>query len=81
MLCHARSGTLLVDHASLHVVLAATHSFDRSLMETLVEDNVNPIDKVERSALIMAGAVHAAAAADMLEAGDAATRRLLEAVP
>ena len=53
-----RSGTLAVDEASLHVVLAATHSFDKTLMATVVQDNVDPIEKLERSALILGAAVH-----------------------
>jgi hypothetical protein len=36
-----------------------THCFDKTLMETVTRDNVNPIEKVERTQLIMASAVHA----------------------
>lgn len=53
-----KSGAIPVEHASLHVVVAASHCFDKSVLETLVQDNVNPIDKVERSTLIMATTVH-----------------------
>lgn len=53
-----KSGVVPVDAASLHIVVAATHCFDKSVTETVVQDNVNPIDKVERSTLIMAGTVH-----------------------
>lgn len=53
-----KSGALSVEHASLHVVVAATHCFDKTVTETVVQDNTNPIAKVERSTLIMAGTIH-----------------------
>ena len=34
------------------------HTFDESLVETVVQKNVNPIEKVERSLLIMASTLH-----------------------
>ena len=52
-----KAGALPVEYASLHVVVAATHTFDESLMDTIVKGNVNPICKVERSSLIMAGII------------------------
>ena len=63
----SRSGVLPFDEVALHVVLASTHSFDKTLMNTLVQDNVNPIEKVERSTLIVASTVHDAPAAEMIK--------------
>jgi hypothetical protein len=40
-------------------VLASTHCFDKTLLDTVVQDNVNPIEKVERSVLIVASTIHA----------------------
>jgi hypothetical protein len=54
----SRSGSLAIDCAELHVVMACTHNFTKSLIDTVVQDNVNPIEKVERSALILATTVH-----------------------
>jgi hypothetical protein len=54
----SKSGALVMHSASLHVVIAATHCFDKSLMDTVVQGNVNPIERVERSALIMASTIH-----------------------
>ena len=62
----SRSGILVFDDAALHVVLAATHSFDMSLLNTIVQDNVNPIEKVERSTLIIASTIHGKELADDL---------------
>ena len=61
-----KSGALVMHSASLHVVIAATHCFDKSLMDTVVQGNVNPIERVERSALIMASTIHEMSAADLI---------------
>ena len=71
----SRSGGLTVDHASLHVVIAATHCFDLSLMDTIIKNNVNPIEKVERSTLIMATTVHGRPVGQLVK-GDQAQRVL-----
>ncbi|CAK0855372.1 unnamed protein product [Prorocentrum cordatum] len=62
-----KSGALPVDAATLHVVVAATHCFDKTVTSTVIEDNVSPIEKVERSSLIMAATVHRVPVAALLE--------------
>ena len=62
----SKSGALPVEHASLHVVLAATHGFDKTLLDTVVQNNVNPIERVERSLMIVATTVHRRPAAELL---------------
>jgi len=54
----SKSGGLQIEDAALHVVMAATHCFDRNLMDTIVQKSVNPIEKVEHSTMIMATIVH-----------------------
>jgi hypothetical protein len=49
----SRSGCLPFDQASLHVVLGATHCFDKTITDTVIQDNVNPVEKLERSLLII----------------------------
>jgi hypothetical protein len=55
----SKSGALPLGNCQLHVVILVTHCFDKTLMETVTRDNVNPIEKVERTQLILASAVHA----------------------
>lgn len=62
----SRSGALPIDDASLHVVVAATHCFDKTLLETVIQDNVNPIEKVERSLMIVGTTIHDQPAAALL---------------
>jgi len=63
----SKSGVLAIDSAELHVVVAATHCFADSLMDTIIKENINPIEKVERSTLIMAMAVHGTEAEELLK--------------
>jgi hypothetical protein len=63
-----RSGCLMVDHASLHVIMAATHTFSKTLIDTVIQDNINPIEKVERSALIVATTIHNKPASELVKA-------------
>ena len=39
-------------------MIGSTHCFAKSLIDTLVQDNMNPIEKVERSMLIVASTLH-----------------------
>jgi hypothetical protein len=71
-----KSGGLQVQDASLHVVIAATHCFDRSLVDTVVQRNVNPIEKVELSSLIMATTIHNEERVENLVVGDQVDRLL-----
>merc|ERR1719295_610732 len=52
------SGSLPIDCATLHVIVAATHCFDETIINTIIQKNVNPIEKVERSTLIVASTIH-----------------------
>ena len=74
-----RSGALVMESASLHVVIAATHCFDKTLMDTVVQGNVNPIERAERSAVIMATTIHRLPASALLSDGE--VQRVLSCSP
>ena len=75
----SRGGALVMENASLHIIMAATHCFDKSLMDTIVENNINPIERVERSSLIMMGAIHGLPPSQLLS--DSESSRVLSHSP
>ncbi|EJK49929.1 hypothetical protein THAOC_31144, partial [Thalassiosira oceanica] len=62
----SRSGSLAIAHSELHVVVAMTHCFEKDLMGTVIRDNVNPIEKIECSTLLLASAVHGVSARELV---------------
>lgn len=70
------SGALPIEHAAMHVVIAVTHSFADSVMDSLVKKNLNPIENIERSSLILASTLLGKAAGDLVQ--PAQLQRLLE---
>jgi hypothetical protein len=73
----SQSGAITIENASLHVVVAATHCFGQSLIDTVIQENANPIEKCERSALIVASVVHGESAGNMI-AGEQEVARIKE---
>eukprot|EP01060_Flectonema_neradi_P029488 TRINITY_DN408_c0_g1_i9.p1 TRINITY_DN408_c0_g1~~TRINITY_DN408_c0_g1_i9.p1 ORF type:complete len:912 (+),score=260.96 TRINITY_DN408_c0_g1_i9:79-2736(+) len=61
-----RSGAMDIPDAELHVVIASTHCFDKTLIDTVIQGNINPIEKVERSILIAATTIHSKPASELL---------------
>lgn len=62
----SRSGSLPIAYSELHVVIAVTHCFDKDVMSTVICDNVNPIEKLECSTLLLASAVHGVPARELI---------------
>jgi len=54
----SKSGAMVLPYTELHVLVSATHGFDKSLVDTVIKDNVNPIEKIERSLLIVSSSVN-----------------------
>jgi len=54
----SRSGSLPIAFSDLHVVVCVTHCFEKDIMATVVEDNVNPIEKLEMSTLLLGSTIY-----------------------
>jgi hypothetical protein len=61
-----KSGSIVIEDCTLHIVLSNIHFFDHSLLDTVVEANVNPISQMERSALIVASTIHGVSTNDLV---------------
>jgi hypothetical protein len=66
----SRSGTLPIASSELHVVIGVTHCFERSLIETVIRDNINPIEKAEKSALLVASTIYNVGVRELIGEGD-----------
>jgi len=62
----SRSGSLPISAGELHIIITTTHCFEKSVVETVVRDNVNPLEKIERSHLVVASVIHDVSVGDML---------------
>jgi len=63
----SRNGALAIDAADFHVILASTHCFTKNLMNTVIQDNVNPIEKMERSLLIVGTTIQGRSAEELVK--------------
>ncbi len=52
-----KSGGTGIKDVELHAIVSLSHCFGKNLMSTLVEDNVNPIEKVEKSTFMVASQI------------------------
>ena len=73
----SRSGSLPISCSELHVIVCVTHSFEKTVMNTLIQDNVNPIERLELSALLLASTIYGQPAHNLI--GDDLERSRLTA--
>ena len=76
-----RSGALVCLAAQLHVFVAGSHSFAESVMDTVGRDGVDPILRLERAQLLMAGALFGLPSVRLLPANSSQLQRLLLIAP
>jgi hypothetical protein len=76
----SRSGSLPIACAELHVVVAVTHCFENDVMGTVIKDNANPIEKVEKTMLLMASTIHGVEPPALIE-NQAQSTRLMQNFP
>ena len=77
----SRSGSLPIACAELHVVLGVTHCFENTVMGTVIEDNVNPIEKMEQSTLLIASTIHSVSPNELMSGSSSETARLASQYP
>jgi hypothetical protein len=63
----SRSGSLAIESSELHVIVAVTHCFEKDIIGTIIQDNINPIQKIESSTLLFASAIHGVNARDLIK--------------
>eukprot|EP00985_Skeletonema_marinoi_P009972 scaffold4696_cov154-Skeletonema_marinoi.AAC.1 len=63
----SRSGSLAIESSELHVIVAVTHCFEKDIIGTIIQDNINPIQKLESSTLLFALAIHGVDARDLIK--------------
>ncbi|KAJ3144977.1 hypothetical protein HDU86_001317 [Geranomyces michiganensis] len=51
----SRSGELILENVHLHVVCAATQAFDRTLVDTIIRGNIDPLRMIRETNLVIAG--------------------------
>lgn len=76
----SRSGSLPLAYSELHVVIAVTHCFENDVLGTVLQDNINPIEKVEKSSLMVASTIHGSSPGALLES-DTSVARLQGSFP
>jgi hypothetical protein len=75
-----RSGSLPLLAAEHHVIIGVRHSFEETVLKTVIQRNRNPIEKMERSALIVAALIHNVGIPELV-AGGAMMERLGTELP
>ncbi|KAJ3342438.1 hypothetical protein HDU91_000535, partial [Kappamyces sp. JEL0680] len=52
-----KSGALSLE-ADLHILIGVAHTFDKTVMDTIVQENTNPIEKINASTVVLTACIH-----------------------
>jgi hypothetical protein len=77
----SRSGSLPLLSTEIHAIVGATHCFDLNIMDTVIQENINPVDRFERSLLIVASTIYGIADVGALLKGDEQSLRISKHSP
>jgi hypothetical protein len=62
----SRSGSLSISFSELHVIVSVTHCFEKDVIETIIQDNINPIEKLENTTLLVGSAIYGVPASGLI---------------
>jgi hypothetical protein len=62
----SRSGSLVLELCSLHVIIPFTHCFDSSVLNCVLQDSLNPLELLERSNLLLASHIYESISEELL---------------
>jgi len=76
----SRSGSLEIPFSDIHVLICATHQFEKTVIETVIQENINPIEKLEISTLLMASTILGVPSRDLVRS-ESDRKRLEKSFP
>ena len=62
----SRSGSLPIPFSELHVIVSVTHCFEHDIIQTIIQDNINPIEKLEQTTLLVGSAIYGVPACELI---------------
>ncbi len=74
----SRSGSLPIAQSDLHVIVSVSHCFHNNLLSTVVQDNVNPIEQVEKSLLMIGSVIYSVEPQSLLSLEEVDKREMMK---
>jgi len=71
----SRSGCLPIAQCDFHVIISMSHCFQKNLLSSVIQDNINPIKQVEKSLLIVGSVIQGIAPPNLLSLEEEGKKR------